>query len=45
MGDMYEENDSEKGLTKEIPTIFEKNNKVKFPSGYVNNVKWWGNIS
>ena len=31
-------------LTKEIPTLFEKNGKVKFPSDYINDVRWWGNI-
>lgn len=31
-------------LTKEIPTIFEKEGKIKFPADYINNVRWWGNI-
>lgn len=37
--------DSRGLLTKEIPLVFSQNKKgMIFPKGYINNVRWWGNI-
>jgi MoaA/NifB/PqqE/SkfB family radical SAM enzyme len=37
--------DSKKILSTEIQVVFNENNKKVFPDNYINNVKYWGNIS
>jgi len=37
--------DSKKILSTKIQVVFNENNKKVFPDNYINNVKYWGNIS